>query len=202
MKLKWPILIAIIVLWICGTVGLLLHINFASTPTPSGAAIPTVPSGLIESVKIVLLMLGGLGVVLPTYLNVWQSLENNKMLEEKLRFDKVENSYKLIERWDTSNLFEARRFTRELKAAEKDLSPNQLIEKVEGNPKLKESVILVFNYWDGVRVSIKEQRVDAEVLRKVCRTAFCDMYKRFSPWIETQEQSYQNDLKELHDMWK
>lgn len=206
MGIKWILLVVIVLLWICGTLGLVLHVYHQD----ASAQIPGAPIGpptagsqsrTIETAKVALLMLGGLGVVLPTYLNIWQSLENNKVLEERLRFDKIENSYALIARWDTDNLLKARKFTRELKAKQKHLSPRDLIDMIENDPELKQSLIMVFNFWDGLRISMDQGRVDEDLVEDAFWENYLAMYDRFLPWIRTQSPKYQADLKKLHDMW-
>ena len=207
MKLKWKLLIVIVVLWLCGTIGIAWHTystcSSASSvgTTPPATPIPA-PSPLAESVKFALLMLGGLGVIMPTYLNIWQSLETSNIYSERLRFDRADNAYKILERWNNPGLLEARRFTREMKALHKKLSPNEIVNRINTNKQLQESVILVFNYWDGVRISINTNRADGDLLKDNCHSAFIDIYERFLPWIETQSAQYRTDLKELYDMWK
>jgi len=142
-------------------------------------------------------MLGGLGVILPTYLNVWQSLETAELLKDQVKRNRVENTFSLIQEWDDASLFAARKFTREMKEQHSSLSPDQLKDKINRTPELKQSIILVFNYFDSVRVSIENDRVEATVIGRSLGGVFHDIYDRFKPWIRDQEKEYQDDLEKL-----
>lgn len=151
---------------------------------------------MIEAIKVVFIMLGGLGVILPTYLNVWQSLETAELLKDQAQRSKIENTFKLIEKWDDKSLFDARNFTRELKEQHSKLSPDQLKSKINQTPELKQSVILVFNYFEMVRVSLKHDRVEASVIGGSLG-GFHDLYDRLRPWVREQEKVYEQDLEDL-----
>jgi hypothetical protein len=189
MTLKWKILIAFVTLYLIGVAGGGWH-TYDST-SASGA------SPVIEAIKVVFIMLGGLGVILPTYLNVWQSLETADLLSDQARRNKVENTFSLLEKWDSTSLFEARKFTRELKEQHSKLSPDELKEKINTNPDLKQSTILVFNYFEWIRISIENDRVDATVIGHSLGGVFHDMYDRFKPWIRDRDILFQNDLEKL-----
>lgn len=189
MKLKWKLLWVVVALYLFGVVGGGLHAY--------GATDPTKASPLLETIKIVFIMLGGLGVILPTYLNVWQSMETAELIQDQIKRNKVENTYKMIEKWDDTALLEARKFTRDLKEKHKTLSPDQLKEKINSDADLKRSVILVFNFFEGMRVSINNDRVDAKQLGETLGGVFHDIYDRFKPWIRDQEKEYQQDLEAL-----
>ena len=186
MALKWKILIAFVALYLLGVTGAGWH-TFDSTKV----------SPIIETIKIVFIMLGGLGVILPTYLNVWQSLETAELLKDQTRRGKIENTFSLIQQWDDASLFAARKFTREMKEQHSSLSPDQLKAKIDQTPELKQSIILVFNYFDSVRVSIENDRVEASVIGRSLGGVFHDMHERFKPWIRDQDKEYRDDLEKL-----
>ena len=190
MKLKWTLLIVITIFWVLGGIGLILQIY------------PTLPeeTKVIEIMKSAFLVLGGLGVVLPTYLNIWQSLESSQVLEEKIQFDRMENSFRILENWDDPSLLEARRFTRRIKDTRTSLSDNQLIEEIDKNETLKESVIMVFNYWEGVRISIWGNRVNEPILFDSIGEIYLDMFERFKPWIRQDELRLRH-FSELYKRW-
>ena len=85
---------------------------------------PAKASQLLETIKMLFLMLGGLGVIISTYFNIWQSLETAELLKDQIRRTQIENTYSIIEKWDDDALFAARKFTRELKARQRTLSPD------------------------------------------------------------------------------
>lgn len=190
MKIKWLIFITIIVLWIFGGIGVLIHISQISTDADK----------FLDLVKTGFLILGGLGVILPTYLNIWQSLESSKIIEERMEFDKLENAFRLIEKWDDNSLLKARQFTREIKELRDSISNNELIRRVNNDSELKQSVIMVFNYWEQVRVSIERGRANESLIKDALNCVFIDMYERFRPWINTND-GYREDIKKLYDRW-
>lgn len=192
MKVKWKVLWLFVALYLVGVIGGAWH-TYGATNAQDSAP-------LVEAIKIAFIMLGGLGVIIPTYLNVWQSLETSEVLSDQMRRTKIENTYKIIEKWDDKSLLEARRFTRELKTQHSTLSPDALKGKVDGSADLKQSLILVFNYFEQIRVSIKHDRVDAKVVSESLGGVFHDIYERFGPWIKIQNRQYQEDLEETAKM--
>lgn len=191
-KTKWVIFFIVIALWVIGGIGILINVN--SNYNASDKA--------IEMIKTTFLILGGLGVVMPTYLTVWQSLENNKINESKIIFEKNENAFRLMEKWEDSTLLEARRFTRKIKDKKDAISNNDLIAEILKDDKLRESIITVFNYWEQVRISIEYDRVNEKFLQDAMDDIYLDMYIRFEPWIKTRNQNFQDDAKKLYLRWK
>ncbi len=186
---KWTILFIFIFLYLIGIGGAAWHTYEATDPSK---AVPTV-----ESLKIIFIMLGGLGVILPTYLNVWQSLETARLLEDQTKRNIIENTFRLLEKWDDTSLFEARKFTRELKDNQNNLSPDQLKQWIKDKPELRQSVIILFNCFDLIRISIEQDRIDEGIIKDAIGEVFLDMYGRFKPWIKEQSQSSQKDTEKL-----
>lgn len=195
MNLKWKLLVCFVVLYIFGVIGVAWH-TFSVAAGIAGAA----PS--IETIKIVFIMLGGLGVILPTYLNVWQSVETANLLDDQVKRHRIENTIKLLEKWDDKSLFDARRFTRELGDKQDSLSPEQIRRQIIENGDLRQSVILLFNYFEFVRISIETDRVDSMIVREQLGQVFSDIYNRCQPWITTRPQQYQDDLKKLDKLFR
>lgn len=191
MKKKWIIFIAIMVLWLFGGIGLIMSL----------ASELTEDQKIIEITKIAFLLLGGLGVILPTYLNIWQSLESSELIQAKLDFDKMENTFRILEKWDDPSLLEARKFTRRIKEKKDSISNKELLKEIQANETLKQSVIMVFNYWEGIRVSIEGNRINEAVLQDSISGIFNDMYERFKPWMDKQPSDMQEDFRELYQRW-
>ena len=190
MARKWRILWTFVSLYFFGIIGAGWHTYDKTDPSN---AEPT-----IETIKVVFIMLGGLGVIVPTYLNVWQSLETAESLADQARRTIIENTFHLLEKWDDPNLFEARRFTRELKDQQNKLSPDELMSRIDHTPDLRQSVILVFNYFENIRISIVNDRVDASIIKHSLGTLIEDDYQRFKPWLKKQGgRALINDLDEL-----
>ena len=66
----------------------------------------------IELFKLVLSSIGGFGIVSATILNVWNALDTSKNNLKQMEFQKIENSIKYLERWDSDILLKARDYTR------------------------------------------------------------------------------------------
>lgn len=184
-KSKWNIFIWINVLWIFGTIAL-GYIAFTSEP-------PTGSTKLIEVAKIVFLSLGGLGVILPTYISAFNAIEARST-------QVLENTFRLIEKWDDPLMFAARKFTRELKTEKSKLSDDQLIERIEGDVELKQSIILLLNYFDQIRVSEKTGRINATLFNQSLGPVMQDYYQRFRPYVAKQGDKYLADWEEVYQL--
>jgi len=182
---KWTWFFWINILWILGTIG--LGVYTFQQPVASGE------SQFIETMKVVFLSLGGLGVILPTYLSVFHSIENKNE-------SKIENSFQLIERWDNEHLHKARNFTRKLKDDRASLSNDELVTRITNDEELRQSVILVMNYFDNIRVSLKAGRVDKELLVNAMGPVFDDLYYRLLPFIESLGERQKADWIETHTL--
>jgi hypothetical protein len=154
-------------------------------------------SPLIEVVKIELLVLGGLGVVLPAYLSATQSMMHTLQKEVEDQRQIVENTMSLIQRWDDRSLLVARRFTREIKDKKNSMSPDDIRNRITNEPRLKESVVLVYNYFDYIRLSLKKERIDKSMIQESIGDVIKDITERFKPWVETQPKATQDDVEEL-----
>lgn len=182
LKSKWRVFVWINILWIFGTIAL-GYIAFESDP-------PTGSTKLIEVAKIVFLSLGGLGVILPTYISAFNAIEARST-------QVLENTFRLIEKWDDPMMFAARKFTRELKAEKSKLSDDDLVEKIENDQGLKQSIILVLNYFDQIRVSEKTGRIDAVLFNRSLGPVMQDYHHRFRPYVAKQGDKYLEDWDEV-----
>ncbi len=179
---KWSIFIWINILWCLGSLAL-GYIAYTSSP-PSGS------TKTIETIKVVFLSLGGLGVILPVFLNIINSMEER--IEQK-----IENTFKLLEKWDDPHLFSARKLTREMKNKKPETSDNELIEQVKSNSELLQSVHLVLNYFEHIRFSINTNRIDLELFKKSLGPVVVDIIDRFMPYIKEMGKQYKIDIEEL-----
>jgi hypothetical protein len=184
---KWKIFIGITILWLLGTIAL-AFISYLPDP-------PTGSTKIIESAKMVFLSLGALGVILPTYISSINAIdERNTAI--------LENTFKLVEKWDDPQMFTARRYTRELKKRKPTLSDEQLVKEIEADTDLKQSIILVINYFDQIRFSEKTGRIDCALFNKSLGYVMLDYHSRFRPWVETHGEDYLRDWDELRDLAK
>ncbi|EHL7982505.1 DUF4760 domain-containing protein [Escherichia coli] len=187
MKYKWHLFWAIIILCVIGTGGLAMIAY--NSPPPLGSSV------FIEVTKTVSLCLGGLGVILPLYINATNAVES-RMAE------KIENTFRLIEKWDDPHLFSARKLTREIKEARSSLSDNDLVKRIKADEELKQSVILVSNYFEQVRFSVVNNRIDVAQFRLILGPVITDIITRFEPYFKTFGQEYMDDLRQLVTLMK
>lgn len=178
---KWAVFFWISALWCLGTIGLFIVIYTGESKSGNE---------LIEATKVALLSLGGLGVILPTYLNVHSAIEAQSEA-------KLENTFSLIKRWDDPHLHEARKYTRRLKDREKQLSHEELIKEINDNEDLRHSVVLVMNYFDHVRISIKYRRVDRDLIKESIAPVVKSIHRRLHPFVESLDQEHKSHWEEL-----
>ena len=156
--------------------------------------------------KTIVMSLAGYGVLCTTTLTIWNAWETSKNFSEKIDFDKTENSFKYTERWDSSSLKEARDLTRSLKKVEKEMSPQELLQKINECDATERSVITMFNFWEEIYRSIEAKRVNEAILKDFFGEVYCDIYERFKTWREQKRENGKSNeaLKcwdELYRKW-
>lgn len=163
---------------------------------------------LVKLVETAAAMLAASGVILATYLSVKQSKETLRRLEsdtqraEELRQqnidrDKLEETFRLIEKWDDPHFLEARVFSRRLGKDIPTLTPPALVQKVEEDEELKSSIALMLNYFDFIRLSIKHDRVHPDLIRTQLGHMSIVILNRFSAWIDSRDPIYRKDVDEF-----
>lgn len=180
MSTKWIIFFSIIVLWILGGIGLIICLN-QTTETNLIA---------IETTKNAFLILGGLGVVLPVYLNVWGAVGNSKMIL-------VENTFKLIEKYETFNFIEPRKEFSEISKKRDSINDADLIELINSNQKYNDSLIMLMNYWEMVRLSLDYKRANIKIIKEYIGDLYIELYDCCYPWINSKK-PYKEDAKKLY----
>lgn len=152
---------------------------------------------LIKMVETGAAMLAAAGVMLATYISYRQSKDAlNRTADERAR-DKLEETFRLIEKWDDPHFLSARKLSVALGKESNKLSPDAVIEKVENDPELRSSVALMLNYFDFIRLSIKHDRVDLEVIKAQLGPVALLTLNRFDAWITKQALHYQQDIAEF-----
>ena len=182
MRLMWWIF------WVLAATMLLAALVVARTVY--AIAPPATSTALFESIKAFLLCLGGASVILSTYFTAV-----NAFLQR--RSDVIKNTFDLLTRWDDPHLFQARKLTRRAKDTREDTSNNQLIDEIERNEDLKNSVILVLNYFEHVRFSLKVGRIDKALFKEVLGATVLDIVDRFMPFAKKQPPQVAADLEDL-----
>ncbi|WP_204373559.1 DUF4760 domain-containing protein [Stenotrophomonas maltophilia] len=182
MRLMWG------VFWAVAAVLILAAFVVARTVYSQPA--PLSSTQFFEATKAFLLCLGGAGVVLSTYFTAVNAFVQR-------RSEKINNTFDLLTSWDDPHLFQARKLTRKYKALRDEKSNNQLIEEIEGDEDLKNSVILVLNYFEHVRFSLKSNRIGELMFKESLGPAVIDIIDRFMPFAKKMSQRSFDDLDDL-----
>ncbi len=109
----------------------------------------------------------------------------------------MEETFRLIEKWDDPHFLAARKLSVALGKESSKLSPEEVIKKVENDSELRSSVSLMLNYFDFIRLSIKNERLDLEIIKAQLGPVSIITLDRFNAWIKTQNQIYQTDIAEF-----
>jgi hypothetical protein len=190
---KWRVLFGLSVVWLIFTI--VWAMQFVAVPPGSTRG--------YETTKFVFLSVSAFGVLFSALLSSFNALEATLNVRDRMDFDRVENSFRIIERWEQPTLKEARDYTRKLKAEEHSTSPSELIRRIEGpvepgheteRLKLQRSVIGLFNYFEEIELSIQKNRVDSHLLRQAFKDPYESVYRRFRAYIDTHFDREQRDL--------
>lgn len=193
MKGRWIFLILTPTVGIAGTVVYMLYFLDlpAGTPATYGMA------------RFLFYSLSAIGVIFSALLSSFNALEAAGIYREKMAFDRTENSFGFLDRFDSASLKEARDMTRQLKEERENLSNAELRKKIDDSPDLKRSVITMFNYYEEILLSLRHNRATEDVLKDALREVFLDMYSRFEPWLVVafKDSSTLSNLKDLKQRW-
>lgn len=75
-----------------------------------------------------------------------------------------------------------------------------MIAKIKNDDELRQSVILVSNYFEQVRFSIINERIDVKQFKATLGSVIKDIIKRFEPYFKTLGQENIDDLKQLEKL--
>ena len=188
---KIGVLAGIGFLWIFGTVYFLPNVKTASTK---------------QLIDLAFSSIGGFGIVSATILNVWNALDTSRNNLKQIEFQKVENSIKYLERWDTELLFNAREFARSIESRRAKMADADLKTEINSNDKYQGYVILIFNFWEEIYLSIESGLTDEAILKRAFARLYLTQYHNFKVWIEeSKDEGYQemaNNLEKLETRWK
>jgi len=192
-KKKWVILVVLFGIWLVFTV--VYSWFFVTTPEGSTKA--------FETTKFVLLSISAFGVLFSTLLSSFNSLEATNNIQARINFDKTQNSIAYFERFDSPSLKEARDTTRAVAKEEHKLSPQDIIDKVNGDEDLERSVITMFNFFEEIYFAIEWEHVDAQILKQGFAVAYLKIHKRFESWTsKNHDESIKKHLNDLKKMWQ
>jgi len=187
--MKFKSLIIIVVFYLLAVVGMGWYTYDITDASKASKA--------IETIKLVFIAIGGLAIIIPAYINIFNSYTAIATIEDQRKISLIDNTFQLLQKWDDSALLEARRYTRVIKDKEKTLSHNDIIEHINSSSELRQSVILLYNYFDLIRVSIENNRIDVGVLKDAMSETIIDICSRFDPWMKSQSKVHNKHVADL-----
>lgn len=152
---------------------------------------------LVKMVEVGAAMLAAAGVMLATYISYRQSKDALSRTADERERDKLEETFRLIEKWDDPHFLSARKLSVALGKEFRTLSPEDVISKVENDSELRSSISLMLNYFDFIRLSIKHGRLDLEIIKAQLGPVALTTLDRFDAWIKTLASVYQKDIAEF-----
>lgn len=187
MKHKWWYFVGMTLLLSAGVAAL--------TAMTYQSQVPANSTQLAETVKTLFAALGGAGVLLAITLNVFNSIEQRT-------YDKIQNTFDLLTKWDDQHLLKARGLTRAIGKMKSSMSDNELLEKINNSDDLEQSVILVLNYCEHVRFSIVQDRVVVEQFKESLGPTITGIIDRFKPYFDTKPEQVRTHLAQLKELLK
>ena len=192
-KRKWLVLEILAILWLIGT-GIYAW-QFITVPEGSSHG--------FEATKFVFTSISAFGVLFSVLLTSFNSLEASLNVQDRIAFDRIENSFEYMRRWDSSALRDARDETRRIRKQQDRLSPDDIISRINSNDDLERSVITMFNFFEEIELSIQKDRVDKPSLQKAFGSLYVPIHDRFKTWIKTgSDSSQRQNLESLRDRWR
>ncbi len=192
-KNKWTVLCVLAAAWVVFTT--IYAIWFVSVPPGTTRA--------FEVSKFVFLSISAFGVLFSTLLSSFNSLEATQHVEDKIRFDRVENSFAYMQQWDSGHLLQARDLIREIAKQKNALSQEEIGKRFSSNVALERSVVNVFNFVEEIYMSIASGRVDETLLKDAFREVFQTNYECFFLAFKTYSNfSTIHNVNLLHERWK
>ena len=141
--------------------------------------------------EIITTCIAGFGVLIPLYCFV-------KNAKDDRDFKIIENTYALLSKWDDPHFAEARKFTRKIAKNNKDMSDKDKLDAINKNESLEHSIILVLNYIQNIKMSLDEQRIKKDIIKKHLGEVIVSIINRFDCYIkENLSDTNKKDLNEL-----
>lgn len=187
---------------------------FTATYSTFFIVVPAGSTLLYETVKFVSLSISAFGVLFSALLSSFNSLEASMNNQDKVKFDRTENSLKYMERWDAPTLKEARDLLRELAQIKSRLSDDGLVDRIVGrdsetpnekNP-LTTSVITMFNFFEEIELSLQASRCDDDFIKRYFKDIYTKIYDVLLPWLNSDRHKHigpdmKTSLQGLRKRW-
>lgn len=118
-------------------------------------------------------------------------------------YDQNKNTQMLLLKFDDGVIYKARQFTREITTDKlgKEVILSRINEDNDDAKNLKDSVIMLFNYFDHIRIAIKMDIVNKEIIIDALGNTIIDICDKFEKWVDTKSQM-RKDVDELLSLLK
>lgn len=132
--------------------------------------------------------------------------DDNKIREDKFhdmanQKDIDKRSFEMISRWDSEVLLKARNFSRR----HVNTNPYKLAKLIKRNPNLEESVIILLNFADNIRVALKRENVllNRDII-KTLAPALLSILERFEIYYmnNSKDDEAINDYQETKNLMR
>lgn len=160
---------------------------------------------MVKLLEVGAALLAASGVIISAYLTIEQSKEaveqlkvdrvhNDNLRKQQKEKEQLEESFRLIEKWDDPHFLNAREFSRGIGDIASDLAAKNLIQKINECQKLRGSISLMLNYFDFIRLSIEHERVNADIVKKQVGPIALVTLDRFKAWTDTLSPDHIKDI--------
>lgn len=192
LKAKWIVLAVLSAFWLIFTV-------FYSCNMPRAT-----PSDIDALLKFIATSTAAFGVIFSSLLTSFNSIEASKINASKMDFDRTENSFAYMERWDSSTLKDARDTSRDMADKRASMSDNEFLNLVETDQNVRRSVIAMWNFFEEIYLSIEADRVNKQILQTAFSDIYCDIYERYKAWLHKKKKDTEQTkiLDELYKLWR
>lgn len=152
------------------------------------------------------LSVNAFAVLVAAYMSVITAWRTSQMRQDQIRFDRIENAFAFIDKWDSPLYSEARDAIREMSKNPTGHAQDDVREKVLQDASLERSVIAILNFFGEIELSLKFDRANEDLLFDT----FWEPYKIVYPMLETyrekdlkrQYREWLHSLDSLYDRWQ
>ncbi|ECV1185026.1 hypothetical protein NPV37_003131 [Salmonella enterica] len=149
---------------------------------------------LMKMLQMISFCLGGYGVFIAAYSNIYQSEINNIKAGKMHQYQIDKESFGLVRAWDSERLLKARDFSRSLREQSHSLSANELVATIKSDPERESSVVMLLNFCDNIRLGLEKGLLNEHIIVTLA-PAMLDILERFKPYVVAHDKNnaYQKD---------
>lgn len=149
-------------------------------------------------INLILLGIGSIAMLYTGIITAYMFYNAKDSFDKQLGYDKSISTQNLLFKFDESVLVKARKETRTIHNNQK--GKEEILSKIEDDDKLKNSVIMLFNYFEHVEIALRMEIVDENIVREALKDTVLDICDKFSLWIDAKGgRTTQESIKRLKD---